>query len=98
MIRSKFFLMLVLASWCAFAPRAAEAGPLDAKTIKVALHTATPEEDGFIDHVLALVNRGNLPLDMVESTFLWARKKPYHKFQYFKRGLTVRAEQQGIQL
>lgn len=72
--------------------------PLDAKTMQVALHTATPEENGFIQHVLDLVDKGTLPLDLVESTFLWARKKPQRKFQYFKHGLILRAEQRGIHL
>lgn len=72
--------------------------PLDAKTMKVVLHTATPEEDGFIEYVLARVDQGTLPLDLVQSTFLWAKKKPQRKFQYFKRGLVLRAEQRGIHL
>jgi hypothetical protein len=72
--------------------------PLDAEAMKVALRTATPEEDGFIEYVLRRVDKGTLPLDMVESTFLWAKKKPNRKFQYFKRGLTLRAEQKGIHL
>jgi hypothetical protein len=35
---------------------------------------------------------------LVQSTFLWARKKPYRKFQYFKYGLFLRAAQRGIRL
>jgi hypothetical protein len=70
----------------------------DAATMKAALQTATPEEEGFIEYVLTRVDQGVLPLEMVESTFLWAKKKPRHKFQYFKRGLQVRAEQAGIKL
>ena len=76
--------------------RAAEAGALDAGVMKVALHTAAPEEDGFIDRVVDMVNRQILPTDLVESTFLWAKKKPRNKFQYFKHGLILRASQQGI--
>ena len=72
--------------------------PLDAKTMQVALHTATPEENGFIEYVLHRVDKGTLPLDLVESTFLWAKKKPQRKFQYFKRGLILRAEEKGIHL
>jgi len=71
---------------------------LDAKTMKVALHTATPEEEGFIEYVLAKVAENTLPLELVQSTFLWAKKKPRRKFQYFKYGLTYRAKQQGIAL
>jgi hypothetical protein len=35
---------------------------------------------------------------MFDSTFLWARKKPRHKFQYFKQALTVRAAGIGVTL
>jgi hypothetical protein len=98
MSRIGLSLVLALAFVAVVGSRTAQASPLDAKTMKVVLHTATPEEEGFIDYVLARVDRGTLPLDLVESTFLWARKKPHNKFQYFKRGLILRAEQQGIQL
>jgi hypothetical protein len=90
--------MLMFALLAAADVRTAKASTLDANTMKVALHTNTAEENGFIDRVLALVDRHVLPLDMVDSTFLWARKKPHNKFQYFKRGLILRAQQQGIGL
>jgi hypothetical protein len=100
MNRTCLSLALMAALMCALlaavGSRTAEASSLDADTMKVALRTATPEEDGFIEHVLELVDRGKLPLDLVESTFLWAKKKPRHKFQYFKRGVILRAQQQGI--
>jgi hypothetical protein len=78
--------------------RTAEASPLDAATMKAVLRTAAPEEDGFIDRVLARVDNGTLPLEMVEGTFLWAKRKPFHKFQYFKAALTQRAQAAGITL
>ena len=68
----------------------------DADTMKAALRTATPEEDGFIDHVLALVEAGRLPRSLVESTFQWARRKTKNRFQYFRHGLIVRAAAEGI--
>jgi hypothetical protein len=71
---------------------------LDAAKMKVALHTATVEEGGFIEHVVDLAERGRLPVSLVESTFLWARKKPTHKFQYFRLGLILRARWLGIEL
>ena len=77
----------------------ASAAPLDADTMKVALHTATPQEEGFIENVLALVDKGTLPWDLVESTFLWAKKKPANRrFYYFKQGLILRAADRGISL
>jgi hypothetical protein len=89
--------VLLLAFLAALENQAA-AGSLDAATMRAALNTATPEEEGFIDKVLTKVRKGTLPLDLVETTFLWAKKKPRHKFQYFKRGLIIRAAQQGISL
>jgi phage-related protein len=71
---------------------------LDAETIKAALKTATPEEDGFVQHVVDRVNAGKLPRDLVVTTFLWARKKPRQQFQYFRFGLIVRAGWLGISL
>ena len=47
---------------------------LTADQMKAALRTATVEEQGFIDKVLFLVQRGILPEDLVESTFLWAER------------------------
>lgn len=88
--------MLVLALLATVGNRCAMASSLDANTMKVALHTATPEEDGFITRVLAMVDAGTLPPSMVESTFLWAKKKTRYKFQYFKRGLIQRAADAGI--
>lgn len=95
----KLFLVVALglALFSRFA-QPAHAASLDATTLKAALHTATPEEDGFIEKVLAKVEDGTLPVAMVESTFLWARQKPKNKFQYFKRGLIERAARIGIDL
>ena len=91
-------LALAFAVFAVVWNRPASASTLDAKMMKVALQTATPEEDGFIEYVLDRVDQGRLPLDLVESTFLWAKKKPRHKFQYFKRGLILRAAKRGISL
>ncbi len=77
---------------------AAQATRLSAATIKAALRTAAPEEGGFVDRVVNLTKEGVLPADLVDSTFQWARKKPKHRFQFFKRGLTVRAAALGIAL
>jgi hypothetical protein len=70
---------------------------LTATTIKAALRTATPEEQGFVDRVVKLAQDGTLPNGLLESTFLWARKRPVeHRFQYFKQGLILRAAKLGI--
>ena len=69
---------------------------LDADAIRAVLQTATPEEDGFIDRVVEMVDDGELPLGVVQSTLIWARRQPSRKFQYFRRGLITRAAQIGI--
>ena len=95
-MRRRDWLLSILGGWVAAAwPRPARAA-LDADTMKAALRTATPEEDGFIDHVLALVEAGRLPRSLVESTFQWARRKTKNRFQYFRHGLIVRAAAEGI--
>lgn len=71
---------------------------LNAAQIKAGLRTATPEENGFVDRVVGLAQAGTLPPQLVESTFQWARKKPKFQFQYFKRGVTLRAAKLGITL
>jgi hypothetical protein len=76
----------------------AEGSILDADLMRAALRTATPEENEFIDYVVVLVNRGRLPVALVESTFQWARRKSRHRFQYFRQALIVRAAEQRIRL
>ena len=62
------------------------------------LKARLPEEFAFIDKVCTMVDRGQLPFDMVKSTFMWARKKRPYPFPYFERGLRLRAAQRGIKL
>lgn len=64
---------------------------LDADTIKAGLHTATPEEDGFVDRALGMVEEGKLSVGLVQGTFVWARAQPRRKFQHFRYGLIERA-------
>ncbi len=96
--RTKLVVMLaVLAFTWISASVKADSSRLDAAVMKAALRTATAEEGGFIDDMLIKVNKGTLPADLVDSTFQWARKKPYkHRFQYFKQALIVRAAGIGI--
>jgi len=77
---------------------AAAAPRLDADKMKVALHTASIEEDGFIDHVLVLVERRILSYKLVYGTFQWARKKHRWKFQHFKHALVIRAARRGVRI
>ncbi len=62
------------------------------------LRARRPEEFAFIATVLAKVDRGDLPRDVVQSTFLWARRQPSHPYQYFEEGLRQRAKKIGVVL
>jgi hypothetical protein len=98
MFRAYSRLLIVLALLATALVPPVEAGVLDPNVMKVVLHTATPQEGGFIEYVVARVDKGTLPLDLVQSTFLWARKKPRKKFFYFKQALILRAADRGIRL
>ncbi len=71
---------------------------LDAATIKAALRTATPEEKGFVEKAVRLMNKGKLPRPLVENTFDWARRKNEHRFEYFKQALSIQAAKLGLSL
>jgi hypothetical protein len=74
------------------------ASRFDAATMRAALRTTPVEERGFIDRVLYKVRKGILPADLVDTTFVWAKRKPRHRFQYFKYGLIYRANELGVRL
>ena len=69
---------------------------LTADSMKAALRTATPEDNGFIDRVLEKMNTGKISRSLVVTTFEWARKKNTHRFQYFKRAIIKRAAEIGV--
>jgi len=65
------------------------------------LRARRPEEFKFVDLVVKMVGNDSLPLPLVKSTFLWARKKALttrYPFPYFERALRVRAAKQGIKI
>jgi hypothetical protein len=64
--------------------------------LRFGLQARLPEEFAFIDRILLLVEQGQVPMPLVQSTFQWARKKRPYPFQFFKRGLILRGAQQGI--
>lgn len=64
--------------------------------LKFGLRARLPEEFLFLERIVAMVEQGTLPLLLVQSTFQWARKKRPYPFQFFKRGIILRAAKQGI--
>ena len=62
------------------------------------LKARLPREFGFIDRVVGMVEAGQLPYDLVQSTFMWTRVKRPYPFPYFEAGLRTRAARQGIKI
>ena len=64
--------------------------------LEAGLRIQRPQDFAFIDRVVVMVKNKQLPMDMVKSTFVWARKKEPYPFVYFERGLRTRAAKRGI--
>ena len=66
--------------------------------LEVGLRAGTPHQKEFISLVVVRVEQNVLPLDLVLSTFQWARTKPSGQAVYFERALRLRAAQRGIDI
>lgn len=66
--------------------------------LETGLKARRPSEFAFIARVVQLVDQGVLPRRTVDGTFLWARRKRRHPFQYFERAMKVRAKRLRIKL
>ena len=66
------------------------------KQLQTGLKARRPVEFQYLDRVVTLVDTGILPRSMVDSTFMWARKKSTKQLQYFQFALRARAAKQGI--
>jgi hypothetical protein len=63
------------------------------------LRARLPREFAFIGRVIYMVDHKELPLDLVKSTFDWAREKAKTKrypFPYFEQAMRIRAKRIGI--
>ncbi|MEK6247769.1 MAG: hypothetical protein N2C12_06285, partial [Planctomycetales bacterium] len=66
--------------------------------LETGLLARRPVEIAFIKRVVQLVELDELPRNIVESTFLWARRQPGRPFPYFQTGLRIRAQRIGIKI
>ncbi len=73
----------------------AEVGDLR-NQILVNLEPRTPAERRFLDRVIVMVQRDELPLALVLRIFQWAREKRPYPFPYFQRALTIQARRLSI--
>jgi len=58
-----------------------------------------PVEFQFVDHVVKLVDKGELPLDIVNISYDWSRKRnSFRPFVYFQQCLVFLANKRGIDI
>jgi hypothetical protein len=94
-------LSISLAAAFAAPPSTSAIGPggPDLKTsLEKGLRARRPVEFAFIASVVQMVDNGTLPQSLVETSFLWARKKQPYPFPYFQQSLKVQAQKMGIGL
>ena len=68
------------------------------KQLETGLKARRPQEFAFIKRVVQMVEHNQLPRQLVEETFVWARKKKRYPYVYFERALRVRASNIGIRV
>jgi hypothetical protein len=71
-------------------------GPDLKVTLEKGLLCRRPVEFEFVQLVVDRVAENVLPVDLVYSTFIWARRKRPYPFVYFRRALRVRAAARDI--
>ncbi|MEY4177894.1 MAG: hypothetical protein RLY70_1468 [Planctomycetota bacterium] len=65
--------------------------------LKSGLKARRPVEFEFIKTVVQKVKDDELPIDLVQSTFFWARRRQPYPYPYFERGLKERAIRAGYE-
>jgi hypothetical protein len=69
------------------------------QTLKSGLRARRQLEFDFIHQVVLKVKAKELPADLVQSTFQWARKRgSRYPYPYFERGMRERAQRLGVDL
>jgi hypothetical protein len=76
----------------------APGGPDLKTTLEKGLRARRPVEFAFIASVVQMVDDGTLPQSIVQTSFLWARKKRPYPFPYFRQSLRVQAQAMGVDL
>ncbi len=78
---------------------ASDETPLTAEALRAGLRSIDPDDDAYLTYIAALAEQGQIPRSLVQSTYLWARQKPYpRRAKYFKQAIILRAAREGITL
>jgi hypothetical protein len=63
------------------------------------LKVTRPPEEEFIDHILVLVGKNELPVSLVYAAFRWARRRrPDYPFPYFVSAIKALAKKNKIEI
>ncbi len=66
--------------------------------LEIGLKPASPREFAFLAKVVQMVAERRLSREMVEGTFVWARRQSGWSFPYFEQALRLRARRAGIKI
>ncbi|MBS0211408.1 MAG: hypothetical protein JSS27_20900 [Planctomycetes bacterium] len=92
-------VLIVAASTVATPPPANTAGGVTDLTLQEqlekGLRARRPVEFQYIAQIVAQVEAGTLPRELIDTTFIAARKRPRHQLQYFQFILQSRARALG---
>lgn len=66
--------------------------------LEVGLRPASAQQAAFLDKIVEMVGDGRLPLEMVEGTFVWARRQSGWAYPYFEQAIRLRARRAGIKI
>lgn len=102
-----FAVAVVLVAMSFSSPAAAQGGSRSAtlqERLTFGLQARRPQEIAFVEAVVDTVERGRLPLRLVDRTFFWAREKSAGRdgqlqrrpIIYFQPALQIQAKRLGI--
>lgn len=67
--------------------------------LKTGLRARRPEENDFLEQVARLVRSGELPVKLVDATYLWAiQRQQKYPYPLFERALRIQAGRIGVEL
>jgi hypothetical protein len=95
-------LALCCPLWMAAGPAPVDGGGvvgLDLKTqLEKGLLVRRPVEFAYVAEIIRLVEEGKLPRRLVTTTFMWAKRMPDRRLQYFQFALQTRARGLNVRL
>ena len=103
-MRRRLFLLLAITTPTvlrAAEPAATARGAVASleERLTAGLKVRAPADVAFCERVAALVRAGELPVQLVDSTYLWAvRRGRKYPFPAFERALRLKAEKLGVTL